>query len=330
MHNLRFPVLQCLTAVILLFVTVSASRASTQADAVLFAAKKVQDLIDQLADSRSINENELGIAWQTLNGAESRLPREFKDNVSGGGPPKGYIACHVKLANAGNSARLHSVQRAHQEAQDAIQCYANVLGIGSQQTEPTMNCPAVDFEALKMLPSSTYLARFDQERGAPAIILVGGLDPLSPVLDYNIRRELEKFLHVPEGLRGSLIRYIIKDNTRGLHLPNPFDIFSDVFKQHAFLCAAPEAHAKLEEALQGETTRLYTLQAKLKASRKVSPALQDELETAIKAQRILLDSIIYLRKAYVDNYNSLGPMEKDNYFTPQQMNFPPWAWKNTY
>jgi hypothetical protein len=128
----RSFILLCL---LVLFVIAGASLASTQTDDVLNAAKQVQALIDQLADSPSTNELQLGLAWRALNEAEYRLPPDVKASVVGGGPPKGYMACHVMLANAGNSARLRAVQRAHQETQAAIQCYANALGLGSQPTD---------------------------------------------------------------------------------------------------------------------------------------------------------------------------------------------------
>ena len=136
----RSFILLCL---LVLFVIAGASLASTQTADVLNAAKQVQALIDQLADSPSTNELQLGLAWRALNEAEYRLPPDVKASVVGGGPPKGYMACHVMLANAGNSARLRAVQRAHQETQAAIQCYANALGLGSQQ--PPVDAPTVVF-----------------------------------------------------------------------------------------------------------------------------------------------------------------------------------------
>jgi len=304
--------------------------ASAQADATLAAAKQLRGLIDELADTGSVNEGQLGLAWQALHKAEYGLPPQIKASAVGPGPPKGYIACGVLLGNASVSARMRAVQRTHQETQAAIQCYENALGSQPASPKPVVDCPAVDFGAFETLPLSAYLARLDPERAPPPVILVGGLDALSPVLDYDIRRELETFLHVPKGPVGSLIRYIVKDNTRGLDIPNPFSTFLDVSKQHAFLCHAPEALSKLLEAWAGETRHVEQLRARIRRSGKVSPDLQDEFNTAVKAQRILTDSIIYLRKAYVDNFNSLGPMEKAGYRTPQEMNFPSWAWSNTY
>jgi hypothetical protein len=145
MSDHRFPVIQCSAAVMLLLLMATASMASAQADAVLTAAKHVQGLIDQLADNRSINnENQLALAWGPLNEAEYRLPPEIKASVVGGGPPKGYLACHVMLANAGNTARLQLASRAHQEAQAAIQCYANALGFGSQPTDDCETYPQLE------------------------------------------------------------------------------------------------------------------------------------------------------------------------------------------
>ena len=55
----RSFILLCL---LVLFVIAGASLASTQTADVLNAAKQVQALIDQLADSRSTNELQLGLA----------------------------------------------------------------------------------------------------------------------------------------------------------------------------------------------------------------------------------------------------------------------------
>jgi len=53
------------------------------------------------------------------------------------------------------------------------------------------------------------------------------------------------------------------------------------------------------------------------------------MNDARDAERIVRDSIIYLRQRYVDAYERSG---KNQYGirTPAEMNFPPWAWSNPY
>lgn len=124
------------------------------------------------------------------------------------------------------------------------------------------------------------------------------------------------------------MRYILRHNAP--EIPNPFSVFFDVLEQHGFLCQARSAEATLLQAWQGETARVNSLRAQInaqtKAHRRVSQALLDQFDTAVKAQELLTRSIIWLRRKYVETYNELGPMEQAGYLTPQQMNFPPWAW----
>jgi hypothetical protein len=130
----HFCVIRRTAATMLILLMATTRMASAQADATLAAAKQLQGLIDELADNGSVNEGQLGLAWQALHKAEYGLPPQIKASVVGPGPPKGYIACGVLVGNASVSARMRAAQRTHQETQAAIQCYENALG--SQPASP--------------------------------------------------------------------------------------------------------------------------------------------------------------------------------------------------
>ncbi|HKX06518.1 MAG TPA: hypothetical protein VJX71_28785 [Methylomirabilota bacterium] len=92
-------------------------------------ARQVASLTDRLADTGSIDENQLSLAWRALDEAEGRLPLEITNRAGeGSGPARGYIACHTLLANAGNYAKLRQPERAHASTRAAIDCYSRELG----------------------------------------------------------------------------------------------------------------------------------------------------------------------------------------------------------
>jgi hypothetical protein len=221
MRQHRFSLIQWSAATLLMLLLATASTARAQADTLFAAAKHLQGLIDRLAETGSINEDQLGLAWRALHEAEGRLPPQMKASVSGPGPAKGYIACGVKLANAHLWARQRLMQRAHQEAQAAIQCYEHVLGSSTQPLPPSTACTTVECrctQILKPLDTGSMPPVAPGGRGWPVLgqawaassdirlAQAGPVIPIEPPL--------------PPGIVGLLIKVFILSR---VELPSVFD-----------------------------------------------------------------------------------------------------------
>jgi len=192
--------------------------------------------------------------------------------------------------------------------------------------------PSVD-ECLKVRLGSAdihpppALATYVPSRDSIAIILVGDLSGFSGVLNPDVLKELEKFLRIPEGIKGDLLKAILRNNIPH-GVPTPWDFFSDVTRDHVTLLGGgPDSLARLVCAYNAEEVEVERTRARVLANK--TEGNQKAFDAALNARTIFTDSIIFLRKKYVQAYDNLGPMEQSGYKTPGEMNFPEWAWNNT-